>query len=173
VIAKTRYFSQAMKSIIRPRRLGSSGTWAMPRAAPGFGTFECLPVRSIGSPFHTISRALWRCRRRHFRSSDWPIAATPAMPRISRAHGETTRFLNRFDAVPHRDAQVLEPQATVSPDSQGAFYRAQRTLRPTITSASLAGWRGSAVFTVAVISPRRNNRYGCRSLSIDLRAAYG
>ena len=137
--------------MMSPARWRSSGTWLMPRARRDrhrrgvrqgdVGSVDAHAPAASRMPPSTSS------------NSDWPLPATPAIPRISPARTERSTPLSRSTPFSSVDAQVLDLEHD-APGLAGVLSTRKSTLRPTISSASASGLVPD-VLTVAVISPRR------------------
>ena len=138
---------------VDPRRLGgrSSGTCPTPSNRSLCGLRSCA---GMGSPSMRISPELsGRMPASASRSSDCPLPATPATPRISPSRNRNDTPSMRATPRSSRTTRFRASSA-IAPGCAGPFSILKMTLRPTIASAS-SGGEDFAVSNVATISPRR------------------
>ncbi len=147
-------FSQAAKSMIRPSRWRSSGTWAMPRARRDWPS-ECAPVRSIGSPFTATVPVAVPIAAQHLQQFGLAVAGDAGNAEdFAGAHVEARCPCSRSTPVVVDDPQVLDLQHGLA-GRGGLLVDPQQHLAPDHQFGQFARAMVSAVLTVAVISPRR------------------
>ena len=121
----------------RPRRCRSSGTCAMRASRRSSALVERL--RSSGRPSSlTAPLVAGRMPASTSRSSDWPLPATPAMPRISPARTSKLTDFSRSTPLSSVSERFSTASAT-APGFASPFSTRSSTRRPTISSASSAG----------------------------------